>query len=102
MPQSSLPFVDEGAARPLLRVEGALDLWTGEELLRTLSCCDPVDLDLENVELIDSEGVKCLIAALEIHGSRVRSASSRVRRVLRVLGIDRVLLPTTVEGGSSR
>jgi len=98
MNQLALLPPETSATRPLLRVRGGLDLATADALLedvRRLARVAPggIDLDLDDVEFMDSSGAKCLMAAKAAHDLRLRSASRSVRRVLRLLGLEAELLP---------
>jgi anti-sigma B factor antagonist len=85
----------------LVRASGELDIATAntlDEELRRVSYCDaaPIILDLDEVDFLDSMGLRTLLAVAK-HSTenadrlRIRFGSGAVRRMINVSGVERSL-----------
>ena len=91
--------IDDRPDEVRVTVLGELDLATAPQLERALADVEaaeaitPIVLDLDQVEFLDSTGVRAVLAATarsQAHGDRLRltRGSPPVRRLLRLVGAD--------------
>lgn len=97
----SISSVDVAAGRPVVRVDGDVDLATSPELAGTLwrliaDGHELIEVDLERATFMSCRGIAVMVAAIQLaspRGQEVRivQPSAVTRRVFRLGGVARLL-----------
>jgi anti-sigma B factor antagonist len=84
------------ATVPLVTVRGELDLSTADTVRGAVApvftdACERVELDLAQLEFLDSSGLAVFIEMAARLPVSIRAASDAVRRIIAVTGLEEVL-----------